>query len=122
MKCPKCGRSIRGTYHVPGVVSFNSRFTPPSFCHNCGSAFPWTERKQLAAIELFIEETQDQDAQREFRESVEQVAKDTPQAQVASRRITRLLGKIGSHTGMMILDILKGIASEAAKKALFPKP
>lgn len=117
--CPKCQTAIRGHYHVPGVIGF-FEYTPPSFCFNCGAAFPWTERKQQAAIELFIEESQDQEQQEEFRVSVEQIVKDTPQAQVASKRINRLLGKIGKESASAIRDILVDVASEAAKKILFP--
>ena len=116
---PKCQASIRGHYHVPGVVGFYD-YSPPSFCYNCGNAFPWTERNQQAAIELFIEETQDHEDRREFRESIEQITNDTPQAQVASKRINRLLGKIGKGAASAIRDLLVDIASEAAKKLLMP--
>jgi hypothetical protein len=117
--CPSCHMSIRGEYHVPRVISMGSYdLPPPAFCHNCGKAFPWTERKQQAAIDLFIEETQDQEEQREFRESVEQITKDTPQANVASKRIMRLLGKVGKGTASAIRDILVNLASEGAKKIL----
>jgi hypothetical protein len=75
---------------------------------------------QQAAIDLFIEETQDEEERREFRESVEQITKNTPQAQVASKRITRLLAKIGRGTASAIRDILVHVASEAAKKTLMP--
>ena len=45
-RCAKCNTPIRGAYHDPGVVS--SFQTPvPEHCHNCGAAFPWTEKKQL---------------------------------------------------------------------------
>lgn len=117
--CPKCQAQIRGHYHAPGVVGFYD-YKPPNFCYRCGSAFPWTERKQQAAIELFIEETQDQKHRQEFRESVEQIIKDTPQAQVASKRINRLLGTIAKGTASLIRDILVDIASEAARKLLMP--
>ncbi|VTR99442.1 DUF2321 domain-containing protein [Tuwongella immobilis] len=117
--CPKCDARIRGYYHVPGVM-LGHNYDPPGFCLSCGSPFPWTERKQQAAIDLFIEETQDQEARREFKESVEQIAKDTPQAQVASLRITRLLEPIGKFTAQAIRDILVDVASEMAKKFLIP--
>jgi hypothetical protein len=117
--CSKCGAYIRGHYHVPGVFG-GYEYEPPAYCFQCGAAFPWTERKQKAAIDLFIEETQDLDDRREFEESVGQIAKDTPQAQVASRRITRLLGKVSKSAAHAIRDILVGVASEVAKKGLMP--
>ncbi len=117
--CPSCKASIRGIYHSPGVIGFFN-YSRPAFCFKCGSPFPWTERKQLAAIELFIEETMNETDRAEFRESVAQIARDTPQAQLASRRINRLLGKIGKETASAIRDILVDIASEAVKKLLMP--
>jgi hypothetical protein len=59
-------------------------------------------------------------ARREFRESVDQIAKDTPQAQVASLRVVRLLGKLGAGAGQAIRDILVDLASESAKRHLMP--
>src|SRR4051812_37161199 len=65
MECPKCSTPIRGHHHTPGVIG-SYEYSPPSFCYKCGSAFPWTERKTQAAIDLFIEETQDQEDRRVF--------------------------------------------------------
>jgi hypothetical protein len=119
MQCPGCGVNIQGFYHIPGVVR-RLKYDPPGFCFNCGKAFPWTERKQQAAIDLFIEETQDQDARKDFAESVGQITKDTPQAQVAGRRISKQLGKLGKGAAKAIWDIVISVASEAAKKGLMP--
>lgn len=116
--CPKCQAAIRGYYH--SRIAFVSKFKPPGFCFSCGTPFPWTERKLQAALYLFFEETQNQEEREEFSKSVEQVSKDTPQAQVASKKINRLLGKIGKETASAIRDIVVDIASEAAKKMLLP--
>ena len=118
--CPECNSPIQGDYHAEGVISIGGEFDPPAFCQHCGHAFPWTERKQQAAIELFIEDNQSEEDQQQFRESVDQITKDTPQAQVASKRIVRLLGTIGKQSASAIRDILVDIASEAAKKMIFP--
>jgi len=93
-------------------------FHPPAFCQYCGGAFPWTERKQQAALDLFIDECQDAAAREEFKSSIEQITKDTPQAQVAGKRIMRLLGKIGKGTATAIREIVVDIAAEAVKRTL----
>lgn len=49
-----------------------------AFCIHCGAAFPWTERKQQAAIDLFLDEIQEEKDREEFKASVEQITKDTP--------------------------------------------
>ena len=88
MNCPKCNKPIRGT--VPSSIVDGDPYEAPSFCCNCGSPFPWTQRKQQAAIDLFNEESEDeQERKKTFQESVEQITKDTPQAQVASKRLKR---------------------------------
>jgi len=119
--CLNCNTAVQGDYHCEGVTVIGTCPTPaPAFCHNCGNPFPWTTAKQLAAIELFLEEDQSKEDQDVFRQSVEQIAKDTPQAQVASKRIGKLLGKISKETASAIRDILVDVASETAKKLLFP--
>jgi hypothetical protein len=74
-------------------------------------------RKQ-AAIDLFNEESEDEQDRKAFQESIEQITKDTPQAQVASKRLSRLLTKVGKGTASAIRDILVDVASGAAKKIL----
>jgi len=117
--CPNCKTSFRGYYHVPGALG-GYDYERPGFCFLCGKAFPWTERQQQAAIDLFIDEVQDAESRAVFRESIEQIAKDTPQAQVASNRIVKLLKKVPAATGSAIRDILINVAGEAAKTIIFP--
>jgi len=114
-ECLACKQPIRGRpLNDPGGY----RYQPPAFCHNCGNAFSWTERKQRAAIDLFREENQSSEDQREFQQSVEQIAKDSPEAQAASKKIVRLLKHAGKQTAKAIRDILVDIAGEAAKRTL----
>jgi len=47
-----CSAPIRGDYHVEAIFGSGGDYEPPSFCHNCGSQFPWTERKIACAVEL----------------------------------------------------------------------
>ncbi len=118
--CPRCNSTIRGHNHVPGVFGL-CEYHPPAYCHSCGKGFPWTERAMQAAIEMAVE-SGDLDAteQQQFSESVQEVARDTPKAQVAGSRIRRLLGKMGHATASAIRDILVDIASESVKKMIWP--
>lgn len=52
--CAGCSSPIRGYYHSPGVIGF-FEYAPPGYCHKCGSAFPWTERRLKAAQDVAIE-------------------------------------------------------------------
>lgn len=104
---------------MKGVVSIGS-YDLPSFCFQCGSPFPWTTRRQQTAIDLFSDEVNNADDCQLFEESIRQVLCDTPQAQLASNRVVRLLAKVGKGTAQAIRDVLVDVVSEAAKKAIFP--
>ena len=54
MKCEYCQANIRGDYDVEGIL-YISHYIPPSYCHNCGHAYPWTETKIKMASEIIDE-------------------------------------------------------------------
>jgi hypothetical protein len=117
--CPHCQASIRGRY----IESMSAEeLTPPAFCQNCGSAFPWTERAMQSAIELATESGDlNPEEQQQFTESIHEIARDTPKGQVAGSRVARLLKKMGKTTADAVRDILVDIASETAKKMIWPE-
>ena len=39
--CPACTAPIRGVFHDGGSAR-PAEYTRPSYCHNCGKAYPWT--------------------------------------------------------------------------------
>jgi hypothetical protein len=89
-------------------------YKPPAFCRKCGAAFPWTERKVQAAIDLFLDATgATGEEAKQFEESIRQVSKDTPAALVASGRIKRALGKVGEEVRNAIIKLIVEIGSEA---------
>jgi hypothetical protein len=119
--CQKCGREIRGEYHVRGAFA-PSEYVPPPFCHNCGTAFPWTERKIKAAHDLAADSgLLSQEELSQFSENIPPLLNESPQTAVAANRIKKLLIKVGAGTAQGIRDILVDIASEAAKKVIWPK-
>ena len=71
-------------------------------------------------IDLFVDEIQEENEREEFRMSIHEITTNSPQAQVVSNRVIRLLKKVGEGTASAIRDILVDVASEAAKKTLFP--
>jgi hypothetical protein len=96
-------------------------YTPPAYCVGCGKPFPWTKRQIQAALELFADELSvSAEEAKEFEKNLHTIAQDAPAAQVASNRIMRALKKVGEGTANAIRDILKSIASEAARRTLFP--
>jgi len=121
MQCPKCSASIRGDYYVVERVSgFGGDYQPPAFCHNCGNAFPWTERKIASAVEL-VEVGAELPAEEleQFRADLAELTKDSPKTQVASLRFKRVMAKVGTSVASGVRDIVVDVLSEAAKKAIW---
>jgi hypothetical protein len=120
--CPQCKVPIRGDF-VPSGRGWRviSPYTPPNYCHGCGAAFPWTVRRLAAATALSRESgvlTAEEAAQ--FESDLGHVSRDTPETPVAASRIKRFLKKLGVESGPALTKVLTDVATDAAKKLLFP--
>lgn len=130
--CPKCGEptitncleckaEIAGAIHysnVIGAIDYNL----PAFCSECGKPYPWTITRLKAAKELASElEELTLDEQKTLEKSIDEIAKNNPQATVGATRIKKIMNKVGSATGETLQKIIVDIASETAKKILLGK-
>jgi len=119
--CTKCNGPIQGAYHSEGVIGV-FEYTPPGYCHHCGNAFPWTERKILAAMELSVEEGHlDKEESMILEQSIKEIVRETPQTQAAANRFKKIMVKAGASTAGAVRDILVDIVSETAKKIIWPE-
>lgn len=112
--CPNCKEPIKG-----GNIEWALAYSKPAYCQGCGAEFPWTNRAMQAAIDLASETSLNAEEKQQFKESVSEIARNTPNAQLAGTRIARLLIKMGNATSEAIKDIIVGIASEAVTKIIF---
>ncbi len=120
-KCDKCNTEIRGSYEVPNVAVIGPGMqTPPSFCHNCGQAYPWAKKRLQAAKDLAdeLDELSDEEKQK-LKASLDDLIRDTPQTEVAGTRFKKIMRKVGKESYSAMKELMIGIASETAKKALF---
>jgi len=118
-KCPSCHANIRGDYYVEGIFAV-SEYHPPAYCFNCGSPFPWTERKIESAIELIqVGGKLTEQELNQFKEDLNELTKDSPKVQVASVRFKQVMAKVGSTVAGGVREIVVDVLSEAAKKALW---
>lgn len=118
-KCPNCGTSIRGYYDHEGGVLAVPEFDIPSYCHNCGTGFPWTERAISAAQQLTAEiDGLSAEERHQANESFRELTKDTPQTEVAVVRVKKLIAKAGPAIGSGLKQVLVSVATEAVKKQL----
>jgi hypothetical protein len=107
---------------VPAVTLARPPLSAPAYCHNCGSPYPWTQAN-LEALRDIALEAEELGAEREqLAATVGDLTLDTPKATLAATRWKRALSKAGEFAGTAARQILVEVASETAKKILFPGP
>lgn len=121
-KCHKCNEMIHGYYYIPGVVGCGSMEKAPSYCHSCGAPYPWTLLALEAAQELLeIEDILSKEELDYLSKNMSAIVSDTPKTPVVATKLKLAIGKLSSNVGSAIYDIFVDVASETAKKTLFPQ-
>ncbi len=138
--CPNCDESIRGPYIGPPTFvsdyerpdslsifespeshppAIDHSFNPPLFCINCGSPYPWTQRKLQEARELIRQaEALTADEKLALEADVNDLTRDAPRTLTAAIRIRAVLARVPGVVGSALRDIIVEVASEAAKKII----
>jgi len=120
-RCQKCDDHIPGAYIGGGGYDAGS-FSVPAFCSNCGAPYPWTEKRLEAARELVAElEGLTEDEKAALAKDLDDIIADTPKTTVAATRWKKALLKAGREAGHAFRDILIDMASETAKRILWPQ-
>ena len=116
-KCEECNFDIQGYHHVPLVGSI---YKTPSYCINCGTAYPWIMDKLLAAEELadLVDEFSEED-KKIISASLSDLVKDTPRSQVAAIRFKKIVSKASGNIGIAFKDILFNVVTEPVNKAIW---
>ena len=119
-KCEHCNTGIHGYYHMDGVVSLYN-YSPPSYCHNCGKPYPWTETRIETARLLVQEDEQLSSTDKEIlTSSIPDLLTETPKTKLATTRYKKLISKAVNVTGQGLRDLLVDLVSESVKKSLWP--
>ncbi len=118
IKCEKCKMLIHGSSTSTELYSY---YHVPSFCRYCGEAYPWVATRLRAAKDLAEElEELSENEKALLKQSIDDIVRDTPQTSVAVTRFKRLVIKGGKEVASAFKDILVDVASETAKKMLWP--
>lgn len=100
--CPDCDKKIQGApIEVRQAMSDGRLGRPqaiagrrakvPSYCPACGKAYPWTQTRIRAAIQNFMEFADLSEGEKQtIEQDVENIAKDSPGAELSARRIKRI--------------------------------
>lgn len=118
--CPSCKAMIRGYYDVPGVISLGGSYEPAAYCFQCGTAYPWTERRMEAIADTLTATDELTEFEVEsLRASLPNIVRDVPQTKPAALRIAALITRVKEPVQRVARDLLMDVASETAKKVMF---
>ncbi|HVA96732.1 MAG TPA: DUF2321 domain-containing protein [Candidatus Acidoferrales bacterium] len=118
-QCPHCQKDIQGHYISPGVIGIDT-VSVPSYCHECGAAYPWTDAKLEAAKEMADEaEHLSKEEKEELKATFDDLVRDTPKTPVAASRYKRLTAKAGSMISDTLQKILIEVMVSNAKDLIF---
>jgi hypothetical protein len=118
LACESCNAPLQGAEIDPAVVVIGFGTTPSAYCHERGKPHSWTQRKIDTAIEMASEVETDPRELEKLRESIGDLATETPRTPLAVARFKKLVVKAGSAMGPAISQILTDIASETIQKQL----
>lgn len=129
-ECPKCDFAIQGAPHPTPAVRYRAQlhqqaaedafdtvcYRAPSYCRNCGEAYPWTATKIEAAINMFLEfGGLDKAQMATIKQDVTNVSKDIPGTELSAMKIK----KIWDSTPVAIArEIIMEFSSRTAAKIL----
>jgi hypothetical protein len=117
--CANCGAKLRGSLHE-GWGSLSEE-PIPAYCRACGRPYPWTEALLKAARELADEmEELSADEREQLKNSLDDLVSDTPRTGLAVVRFKKLVAKAGQAAAQGMKQILVSVATEAAKKLIWP--
>jgi hypothetical protein len=119
-RCPKCNIEIRGYLDRPGAWTF-ANMKLPAYCHNCGSAYQWTET-QLEAVHNLINGIEGISFEDKgiLNRSIDELINDTLQTELAAIRFKKIMAKVDRETVDACKKMLLNIIGEAARKLLWP--
>ncbi len=92
---------------------------PTAYCHNCGKAYPWTEKKIQAAEEMIdlLEDVSD-DEKSKLKSDIPDIMHDSPRSEVAGLRFKTVCGKLTGMARDVFVNVVSDIASETIKKSM----
>lgn len=119
MECESCNAPIRGSYEVQSIVWVGSRWTPQSYCYECGTPYPWTKNALDTAAE-FVDEADglSVEEKEKLKASLPDLTKDSPRTELAVSRYKKIVSKAGAPISDGLGKIMISVLTEAVKRGL----
>ena len=114
-KCTSCNHEIRGH-----SLDYGYLYDAPSYCLECGAAYPWTSLKIQTLLEL-IRETDgiSDDNKTKLIESTDDIIIDTPKTKLASNRFKLILNKITPEQRQSVKNVAFDLVCQTAKNLIW---
>ncbi|MDW8551090.1 DUF2321 domain-containing protein [Staphylococcus nepalensis] len=117
--CLNCSTSIQGYYHVPGFLGAYD-YPVPNYCHECGTAYPWTEKVLNKAVELVsLDEQLSEEHRTIIKSAIPDLLIDSPTTPVAQAKYKKYMSYAADYVQEGARNLLIDVVSETVKKSLF---
>lgn len=122
--CPVCNAKIRGYYYVEGVFRHSSKPTPvPKYCHECGTAYPWTQSILDNALELLsLDVDLDSDTKKIIQEAIPNLIVETPSTSISIEKYKLSMDNVSQFVKDGLANLLVSVVSDGVKNILFSIP
>ncbi|WP_231296902.1 DUF2321 domain-containing protein [Mammaliicoccus sciuri] len=117
--CSKCQSAIQGYFYIPGFLG-TYNYDVPNYCHECGSAYPWTEKILDNAIELVsLDEQLSEEHKSIIKNAIPDLIIESPTTPVAQAKYKKYMTRASDYVQEGSRNLLIDVVSEAVKKSLF---
>lgn len=117
--CLKCEFPIEGSYRNRDIIDFTP-YDPPNYCHECGTAYPWTEKIFNNIIELVsLDDELSQEHRTIIKNAIPDLIIDSPTTPLAQAKYKKYMSQAAEYVQEGARNLLIDVVSEAVKKSLF---
>ena len=89
----------------------------PLYCHECGAAYPWTDKILQAAKEIVDEAPNLSNEEKDqMNQDITDVVNEAPRAPAATSRLRKLITKAGEPTKNALIELSTKVASDVLVK------
>ncbi|WP_217971470.1 DUF2321 domain-containing protein [Staphylococcus xylosus] len=118
-RCSNCSAPIQGYYYIPGFLG-SSDYQVPYYCHECGSAYPWTNKILENAVELVsLDDKLSEEHKTIIKNSIPNLIVDSPTTPLAQAKYKKYMSHAADYVQEGARNLLIDVVSESVKKALF---